>query len=49
MTKHPEDKTIKPTEKRSDLGTTWARCGVHGVDYPRGGSCPQCDRERQQR
>ncbi len=37
----------RPWLDKMDEGLTMQRCPIHGVPYPRGGSCPICDRDQQ--
>jgi hypothetical protein len=37
--KRPND---RPVETRDHY---WRRCPKHGLDYPKGASCPMCDSE----
>lgn len=34
----------KQDESKREKGITYFRCSIHQVSYPKGGSCPECDK-----
>ena len=49
------DKTTRPNPERNNTAQEtdgqksldWPRCPRHGINYPKGGKCPRCEREKQ--